>query len=469
MLPSISQKIDKQAEKVSSRSERKSKKEKKSKKKKKEKKHKKRKDSSGTESSEEELLSKKQRKKHYSSDSDEWVEKGIDTKLTQRSGPEVSVVQDNAAPLQRDNWMSGILIPTYSKNVVPKKEAERSAIDKYNPSTSSRELNPFWKNGGSGLPTFKKPINDSDDESDPRSDRSNAFRKESTSLGNWRKDKTYKNDDRSRSRDFQKPIPSKSRHRSSSGSCSEKEEAIVEPETSKSLTVDFLTDQQMNEMAAKIIKAEIMDDNEMAQNLRNRLDKARKYRDSHMNDVRNKAPQGRNKKEDGDDILLTTTSESGLSKPLKRHGAAKYQKDDPWGGRSSKKKQPKVQTHAAGERVRYFADDDKYDIKEMVSEIIKYLKQNPITDRFLTIACSLKTRNSHPVVIKKNNLLISLEDIRIPTTIWKTFSPNKLLRVFQKVISTKKTNTVLYISIRRCRKPWIRATNVSVRQKWTRS
>lgn len=376
MLPSISQKIDKQTE-LSSKSERKSKKEKKSKKKKKEKKHKKRKDSSDSESSEEELITKKHRKRHYSSDSDEWVEKDNDNKLTQTGGRKSSVVTENAAPLERDNWMSGILIPTYSKNVVPKKEAERSSIDKYNPSTSSRELNPFWKNGGSGLPTFKKPMNDSDDESD----RSNVFRKQSTSSGNWRKDKTNKHDERSRSRDIpnathtsqadhQKPIESKSRHRSSSGSCSDKEEAIVESETpSKSLTADFLTDQQMNEMAAKIIKAEIMDDTEVVQNLRNRLDRARKYRDSHMNDVRTKAPQGRNKKEDRDDILLTTTSESGLSKPLKRHTAVKYQKDDPWGGRSSKKKQPKVQTHAAGERVRYFADDDKYDIKEMVSKI----------------------------------------------------------------------------------------------------
>lgn len=378
MLPSISQKIDKQAEKVSSKSDRRSKKEKKSKKKKKEKKHKKRKESSDSESSEEELVTKKTRKRHYSSDSDEWVEKDNANNLTQRSAPEKAIAQDNAAPLQRDNWMSGILIPTYSKSVAPKKEAERSSIDKYNPSTSTRELNPFWKNGGSGLPTFKKPTNDSDDESD----RPNVFRKQTASLGNWRKDKTLKHDDRSRSRDvatvthasqshFQEAIESKSRHRSSSGSSSEKEEAVVEAETSNSLTADFLTDQQMNEMAAKIIKAEIMDDHEVVQKLRNRLDNARKYRDSHMNDVRKKAPQGRNKKEDDGKILLTTTSENGLSKPLQRHSAVKYQKDDPWGGRSSKKKQPKVQTHAAGERVRYFADDDKYDIKEMVSKSIK--------------------------------------------------------------------------------------------------
>lgn len=379
MLPSISQKIDKDAEKVASKTnknERKSKKEKKIKKKKKEKKHKKRRESSDSESSEEELLTKKHRKKHYSSDSDEWVEKDTDNKPTERSRLADSVAQDKATPLQRDNWMSGILIPTYSKTVVTKKETEQSSIDKYNPSTSSRELNPFWKNGGSGLPTFQKPTNDSDDESN----RANVFRKQSTKLGNWRKDKTSRHDERSSSQaasrsHVQRESPeSKSHHRSSSRSSSEKEEAIVEAESStKSLTADFLTDQQMNEMAAKIIKAEIMDDNELVQNLKNRLDKARKYRDSHMNEVRNKAQLGRNKKEDVEDILLTTTSENGLSKPLKRQSAVKYQKDDPWGGRSGKKKQPKVQTHAAGERVRYFADDDKYDIKEMVSKIMENL------------------------------------------------------------------------------------------------
>lgn len=40
--------------------------------------------------------------------------------------------------------------------------------------------------------------------------------------------------------------------------------------------------------------------------------------------------------------------------------------EEPKGGRGKKKK--KVDTHEGGQRVRYFADDDKYSIKDMVEE-----------------------------------------------------------------------------------------------------
>jgi hypothetical protein len=109
----------------------------KSKKSKKEKKHKK------------DKKHKKSKKKDNSSDSDEWVEKTSET-----------TEPASSAPLERDEWMSvPSLLPIFSKSSMPPKRtslnkneeiARKTMMEK--PGQSSRELNPYWKNGGTGLP-----------------------------------------------------------------------------------------------------------------------------------------------------------------------------------------------------------------------------------------------------------------------------------------------------------------------------
>lgn len=49
--------------------------------------------------------------------------------------------------------MTGML-KTYTKDDIrPKREEkDKKHIDSYNPATCSRELNPYWKDGGTGLP-----------------------------------------------------------------------------------------------------------------------------------------------------------------------------------------------------------------------------------------------------------------------------------------------------------------------------
>lgn len=147
-----------------------------------------------------------------------------------------------------------------------------------------------------------------------------------------------------------------------SASSSDDEKASVQPNSSSRLPItDFLTDQQMNELGAKIISAEINGNDTLVNQLQDKLNRARKYREAHKHELLN-APQKESNPE-SEDILLTSTNSQGFSKPLQRSTA---KPSDPWGGRSKKKCNKKVETHAAGERVRYFADDDKYDIKQMV-------------------------------------------------------------------------------------------------------
>ena len=54
-------------------------------------------------------------------------------------------------------------------------------------------------------------------------------------------------------------------------------------------------------------------------------------------------------------MILTRTDSKGMSRPIQADVANE--------GKSRKK--GKVQTHAEGQRVRYFADDDRYDLKQM--------------------------------------------------------------------------------------------------------
>ena len=66
-------------------------------------------------------------------------------------------------------------------------------------------------------------------------------------------------------------------------------------------------------------------------------------------------------------VLLTRTDRSGNVRPLVDMG------EDPTGGKGKKRRKKKnVPTHGTkGERERYFDDDDKYDLKSMVSVFVK--------------------------------------------------------------------------------------------------
>lgn len=403
MLPSVSKRIDEQTSAALGSSKKKEKKPKKSKKsekssqkhKREKKKSKKRKYSSSSDSDdsseEEERVSKRKRKrKHFSdassssssdseSEEESWVEKDqIDDKNTKKN--EVEQKKKDEVPLQRDDWMSGFTGFTKSKEPKESKSEERKGIDAYEPGKSVRELNPYWKDGGDGLPkAFAKPNYDSDDDQADtrRSYQPKQFGRERQS--NWRK-KTEQQSHPSRSVSKEYDAPKKeSRRRSSSSSSSssasrspssvpKSNEASSAPLTSRD---DFLTDQQMNELGAKFVKAEIMGNDELAQELKEKLDRARKFRSEHKNEVLAKSFERRagagvkSRKDKEGAVVLSTTNSKGMSRPV-----AKSQNDsDLWGGRAGRKakKQKPAETHVGGERVRYFADDDRYDIKQMVS------------------------------------------------------------------------------------------------------
>lgn len=416
MLPAVERKIEEQSSIADyskstvdrlKKSSKKSKKEKKSKKSKKEKKTKRKKkysssDSSESDEEEEDLKERKRSRKRKSSasESDEWVESGAKAKKA-----------DAVPAVQRDDWMSGMLIPTFTKKETAPKKDDRISLDKYDPKQSSRELNPFWKNGGSGLPTFKKPDSDEDDDDGSRK-RPHQSRTEEVAQfrGNWRKknatdSKTRNGSSRKKS---QSPEPAKHKPRPkspewggkgssnrshspgthneicSSGSSSRSASPAPQPSPDETETKprmqDFMTDQQMNDLGAKIIKAEIMGNADLAKSLKDKLEAARSYRANHKHELLASKSLNNPRKSEKEEVLLTATNSQGFSKPLQRTATASTAApSDPWGGRGKKgnKKSKKVETHSAdGERLRFFADDDKYDIKQMVSVFLLFDHSN---------------------------------------------------------------------------------------------
>ncbi|XP_047508487.1 CWF19-like protein 2 homolog [Pieris napi] len=253
-----------------------------------------------------------------------------------------------------DEWMSmSGLIKTYTKDdIKPKLEKPKAHIDSYNPSTSGRELNPYWKDGGSGLPQtpdqFRKAkpfVKPSDDEDSYLSKKNktrdlNCHRKTNIASKdldlrdykrshNWRKDKEVE-------------LKSESSEQKQETNL-QKSEHIEESNTA------FLSDEKMNKLGAKIVKAEIMGDLQLVCKLKDKLEAAREYRKNN--------PVITN---EDDGIMLISTSASGSSRPLiKNH----YDGDS-----RSKGGKRKAETYDVGGRCKYFGNDDKYNLSEMFQQ-----------------------------------------------------------------------------------------------------
>lgn len=373
MLPSVSSRIDKLSGSAESKTKKKkSKKSKKVKKEKKSKKKKKKRSSSDSSSDEERIQKKKKKKKKFSetssssssSDGDGdggWVEKGGAAQPKTSAKPSM----EPAKPLVRDDWMGGMSLSTFTKNDLnpaPKKE-ERRGLDAYDPAKSALELNPHWKNGTDGLPSFRKPSNDSDDERRGRRQQASTSRRDtSRKSSSWRKDGGSRDvshrRSRSRSRSPRRDKRDRrDRRRSTSSSSRSRSRSPKRRQPSPAAdTSSLLTDQELNDLAASQIKAEISGNVELAKQLESKLEQARQTRKTKKDEAWNKGG------DNGDDVLLTLTNSKGVTRPLQNP------ESELWGGRAGRKsKKQNVETHVDGERVRYFADDDKYDIKQMVS------------------------------------------------------------------------------------------------------
>lgn len=264
--------------------------------------------------------------------------------------------------------MTGMLKTYTNKDIKPRTEdKKKNHIDSYNPGTSSRELNPYWKDGGTGLPQtaesfrksrpFLKPVDDDDDYYSKSSTSKEQICHKSSESGNishynkgsryhkqserktynWKTHTETNSSDPDRSHEEYKKLPK------SSKSC----DTLSEKKESKKESL-YLSDEKMNKLGAKIVKAEIMGDSKLVAELKAKLEAAREYRKQN--------PDAGEEEDEG--VMLISTNNSGNSMPL-----TKSEKGDP----RSKGGKRKAETHNSGERMKYFGNDDKYNLAQMVS------------------------------------------------------------------------------------------------------
>lgn len=278
--------------------------------------------------------SKSKKTSSYSSSSEEeWVEKKVVPSediskkgdCSRDCGTDRSVKNEVSKVQTREIWMN--LPSTFlsdsnldrrkNREEQRKKESERQ---QYNPRECSRELNPYWKGGGDGLPKFQKPSSFEQYHQDTVT--RNSVQNTNNMTSNWKKKKEDK---------YQQKV----------SECVI--ESITEPTVEKHLK-ETVTEKDLNLLGAKIVKAEIMGNTKLVTELKEKLDQARKM----LNKFENTKIT--------EDIILTHTDTQGRSQPVKLNSTEDH---------ITHKRKKTIETHKDGSRVKYFADDDKYSLNQM--------------------------------------------------------------------------------------------------------
>uniref|UniRef100_H3CBZ8 CWF19-like protein 2 n=1 Tax=Tetraodon nigroviridis TaxID=99883 RepID=H3CBZ8_TETNG len=118
--------------------------------------------------------------------------------------------------------------------------------------------------------------------------------------------------------------------------------------------IPLLSEEEMNKIGAKLVKAEIMGNTAMIEKLKSQLEAAHKAKETHALQMKDNGLSRHDQ-----EVLLFRTDQSGRAWPV----AAPSATQEPHRGR---KKRQQIETHVEGQRVRYFQDDDRVGLKEMV-------------------------------------------------------------------------------------------------------
>ncbi|KOX69713.1 CWF19-like protein 2 [Melipona quadrifasciata] len=110
--------------------------------------------------------------------------------------------------------------------------------------------------------------------------------------------------------------------------------------------IKCLTETEMNKLGAKIVKAEIMGDTKLANELKIQLKNARETA---------KNVQTSNTGE-AQDVILTQTDSKGVARPLEPRVQIT---------KSSQNKRRSAETFVSGKKVRHYLDDDKYSLENL--------------------------------------------------------------------------------------------------------
>ncbi|XP_035120315.3 CWF19-like protein 2 isoform X1 [Callithrix jacchus] len=120
-------------------------------------------------------------------------------------------------------------------------------------------------------------------------------------------------------------------------------------------SIHILSVDEKNKLGAKIIKAEMMGNMELAEQLKAQLEKANKFKETVTQLPKNSGVEN----EDQQEVILVRTDQSGRVWPVNTPGKS-------LGSQGGRRKRQVVSTHEEKERVRYFHDDDHLSLSDLV-------------------------------------------------------------------------------------------------------
>ncbi|XP_058720509.1 CWF19-like protein 2 [Poecile atricapillus] len=151
-------------------------------------------------------------------------------------------------------------------------------------------------------------------------------------------------------------------HQEHAGDTPEKKEILSDSKSSSRSSKDepprVLSEEEMNRLGARIVKAELMGDTDLASELQAELDNARKLRET-QGQIPAKAGRDASSRQEDEQVVLVRTDGSGRAWPV----MGPTEPLEPKGGRRKPQMMP---THVDKERVRYFQDDDRMNLKDLV-------------------------------------------------------------------------------------------------------
>ncbi|CAH1268410.1 CWF19L2 [Branchiostoma lanceolatum] len=237
-------------------------------------------------------------------------------------------------------------------------------------STWSKRASPERKDRDEGVPgwkkkAFKKPGEDSATSTEsmaasaterpttsapsiPRAGSSSSS--SSTSAPSWKK------------KELQQPEKAREPESSSSDSSSDSEdEAPTGRDRSPSPPVRILSEEEMNSLGAKLVKAELMGNEELAAKIKMQLEQARKAKEAQPKVPSRQQGRPSVRRGEEEEVILTRTDNTGRSWPLPEVQDS--------AGKGRRRKTKKIETHdKSGTRQRYFEDDDQHDLTSMAQQ-----------------------------------------------------------------------------------------------------
>ncbi|XP_033631747.1 CWF19-like protein 2 [Asterias rubens] len=251
-----------------------------------------------------------------------------------------------------------------------------SRRDRYRDDDRRREDGPTpgWKKK-----TFIRPNEDSERSpkiSSSRASPPSSSRTSSSSSGtpSWKKKSSVKPNESEKTSTaiVDKPSARPPTSESSSSSSESDSSSDTEGEKSPSPPPRSLSEAEMNQLGAKIVRAELMGNEDLAKRLKAQLEGGRQAKAAQTTkgpERKGQQAQGsKTSKEAGseneqEEVVLTLTDRTGQSWPVpEQTGLESNDK-----GRKRKKKKQIMVTHDKdGKRERYFGDDDQQELKDMV-------------------------------------------------------------------------------------------------------